>query len=207
MSQYSISVNAIVQLLSGEHTHIMQDKIKLAKKVLFNFNYEGDTTFKELLENNFILKHIDDNINVNTYDRWLLMLETEVKTLSPLYYKKYKFIKEVEYSELSQGGKETITREYESNNNSHQNSNSKQLSSEYPYQVAHSSFNSINYMNNGGQSEDSATQSGDTKGIEKVTSQKEINVLDKIETFNNLIVNVLDDFQNELTKKLFIGIM
>ena len=108
MSQYTISLKSIINIKShfNNNDDVFADtkqKIKRGRELFFNYDYDGDKVFKDLFEDAFMIRYLEQNIYCNDIDLFELTLENEVKIKAPIFYGKYKDIQRLKELVISEG--------------------------------------------------------------------------------------------------------
>lgn len=205
LSQYTISLNAVINISSNKVNTFFDEKIESGRSVLFNYEYETDNEFKKLFEELFITKYIDCDICFNAVDRWLKRLELEIKTTAPLCYKAYSTLRDLRADDLKAVSmlKDVTLTDIESTSNGKNDSKSK--GSNYPNDVLTSDFNNIKYASTG-----TATQSSskaDTKSQQRTehTTENIGDIIERVSKYNSLISNIISKYVDSLAF-LFMGV-
>lgn len=205
MSQYTISLNAVINIISNKVNTFFDEKIESGRSVLFDYDYNADDDFKELFEQMFITKYIDCDICFNTIDRWLKRLELEVKTTAPLCYNAYSILRDLRADDLKAVSmlKDVTLTDIESTSNGKNDSKSK--GSNYPNDVLTSDFDNIKYASTGSSSQSSSK--ADTKSQQRTehTSENIGDILERVSKYNSLISNIISKYVDSLSF-LFMGV-
>lgn len=109
MSQYTTSIKAMIELDAYKdgfkpYELRIDDYITRGRKLVFNFNYVGDTLFKEYFEKRFISKYLLENINNEYPPLWLKHVESIVQISAPLYYLKYQGLNQLTIDKMLSDG-------------------------------------------------------------------------------------------------------
>lgn len=198
MSQYTISLNAIINILDPNTEPMMKSKIDHARPLLFGYDYGvDDQAFKDHFEKGFILQYIDRDICFDTVDRWLLELQNDVEIKLPLFYKRYQAINSLRADLIDRLGQTTEHSSIKSD--AHTSSESSAKSSQFPQDIIASQFDDIKYMDGGSKSVNNGDSDSTSTSDRTVTQTG--NILDKLAVYDaqikDIITEAIDSF-NEL---------
>lgn len=190
----------------------LDEKIELGRQIFFRFDYPGNDEFKELFENEFLVKYFDNDVYCDDIQKFKRRLRYDVLAKIPLFYNEWATVSNELDELLKNSSYKDVVSENAHGTSSGTSSNSgtsknKTLGSNMPNDIARAgALSDVGFMNSGSMSESESATNSQAQNTDDRTTYRTVEhndnggVVSKINELNEsrmlIIERAVNSFNN-----------